>query len=199
MMDQSRPTDWTLCVLADAQIFCLMTGLQESKTRGSTTFLWSVLHGVTYVKGRPSGLVAQLAECSHRKREALSLSPVGARIFSSPVTFDGQCGGAICHKLLKNFHAPAEDQTGDPLIYSRALYHVAIKAGLYRKAVQVYDIPNIYPVTHIILRFHRIIMAICLPIMQFMSIYFRLKTEDIINNLCYGCRLIAHEIVSFSV
>ena len=25
--------------------------------------------------------------------------------------------------------------------------HVAIKAGLYRKAVQVYDIPNLYPVT----------------------------------------------------
>ena len=97
-MDQSRPTDLTLCVLADALIFCLMTGLQESKTRGSTTFLWSVLHGF-----------------------------------------------------------------------------------------------------HIILGFHGIIMAIYLPIMQFMSIYFRLKTEDIINNLCYGCRLIAHEIVSFYI
>ena len=31
-------------------------------------------------------------------------------------------------------------------IYSLALYHVAIKAGLYRKAVQVYYIPKLYPV-----------------------------------------------------
>ena len=53
----------------------------------------------------------------------------------------------ICHGLLKNFHAPAEDRTGDPSISSLALYHVAIKAGLYRKAVQVYYIPNLYPVT----------------------------------------------------
>ena len=49
--------------------------------------------------------------------------------------------------LKKTLHAPAEDRTGDPSIYSRALYHVAIKAGLYRKAAQVYDIPNLYPVT----------------------------------------------------
>ena len=55
--------------------------------------------------------------------------------------------GAICHGLLKNSHVPAEDRTGDPSIYSLALYHVAIKAGLYRKAVQVYYIPNQYPVT----------------------------------------------------
>ena len=26
--------------------------------------------------------------------------------------------GAICHGLLKNSHAPAEDRTGDPSIYS---------------------------------------------------------------------------------
>ena len=31
--------------------------------------------------------------------------------------------------------------------YSQVLYHVAIKAGLYRKAVQVYYIPKLYPVT----------------------------------------------------
>ena len=53
----------------------------------------------------------------------------------------------FCHGLLKNSHAPAEDRTGGPSIYSLALYHVAIKAGLYSKAVQVYDIPNLYPVT----------------------------------------------------
>ena len=49
----------------------------------------------------------------------------------------------VCHGLLKNFHAPAGDRTGDPSIYSLALCHVAIKAGLYRKAVQVYYIPNL--------------------------------------------------------
>ena len=50
-------------------------------------------------------------------------------------------------RTLKKLHAPAEGRTGDPSIYSRALYHVAIKAGLYRKAIQVYDIPYLYPVT----------------------------------------------------
>ena len=39
------------------------------------------------VKGRPCGSVAQLAECSHGKREALGSSPGRATIFSSPVTF----------------------------------------------------------------------------------------------------------------
>ena len=38
------------------------------------------------VKGRPSGSVAQLAECSHGKREALGSSLGRAKIFSSPVT-----------------------------------------------------------------------------------------------------------------
>ena len=55
--------------------------------------------------------------------------------------------GLHLSRTLKNFHVPAEDRTGDPSIYSLALYHVAIKAGLYRKAVQVYYIPNQYPVT----------------------------------------------------
>ena len=49
---------------------------------------------------------------------------------------------------LKYSHAPAENRTGDPSIYSLALYHVAIKAGLYCKAVQVFYIPNLYPVTY---------------------------------------------------
>ena len=40
-------------------------------------------------EGRPSGSVAQLAECSHGKREALGSSPGRATIFSSPVTFGG--------------------------------------------------------------------------------------------------------------
>ena len=39
------------------------------------------------VKGRPSGSIAQMAECSHGKREALGSSPSRAMIFSSPVTF----------------------------------------------------------------------------------------------------------------
>ena len=38
------------------------------------------------VKGRLSGSVAQLAECSHGKREAQGSSPSRATIFSSPVT-----------------------------------------------------------------------------------------------------------------
>ena len=50
---------------------------------------------------------------------------------------------------FKNLHASAEDFTRDPSIYSLALYHVAIKAGFYRKAVHVYDIPNQYTVTYI--------------------------------------------------
>ena len=41
------------------------------------------------VKGRPCGSVAQLAEYSHGKREALGSSPGRATIFSSPVTFSG--------------------------------------------------------------------------------------------------------------
>ena len=42
--------------------------------------------------------------------------------------------GYNCHRGRKS-HAPAEDRTGDPSIYSLALHHVAIKAGLYCKAV----------------------------------------------------------------
>ena len=53
----------------------------------------------------------------------------------------------LSRTLKKNLHVPAEDRTGDPSISSVALYHVAIKVGLYHKAVQVYDIPNLYPVT----------------------------------------------------
>ena len=41
------------------------------------------------VKGRPCGSVAQLAEYSHGKREALGSSPGRATIVSSPVTFGG--------------------------------------------------------------------------------------------------------------
>ena len=55
--------------------------------------------------------------------------------------------GRHLSRTLKKSNAPAEDRSGDPSIYSLALYHVAIKAGLYRKAVQVYYIPNLYPVT----------------------------------------------------
>ena len=47
------------------------------------------------VKGRPRGSIAQLAECSHGKREALGSSPGRATIFSSPVTFGGQLSQII--------------------------------------------------------------------------------------------------------
>ena len=56
--------------------------------------------------------------------------------------------GRHLSRTLKNPHVPAEDRTGNLSILRRALYHVAIKAGLYRKAVQVYYIPNLYPVTN---------------------------------------------------
>ena len=51
--------------------------------------MWVLIKQGENVKGRPSGSVAQLAECSHGKREALGSSPGRATIFSSPVTFGG--------------------------------------------------------------------------------------------------------------
>ena len=51
-------------------------------------------------------------------------------------------GRHLSHTLKKkNLHAQAGDQTGDPSIN--------IKVAWYRKAVQMYDIPNLYPVTNI--------------------------------------------------
>ena len=54
--------------------------------------------------------------------------------------------GAICHGTLKKSHkilyVPSPDLNPGLLGDRRTLYHVAIKAGLYRKPVQVYDIPN---------------------------------------------------------
>ena len=44
------------------------------------------------VKGRPSSSIAQLAECSLGKREALGLSSVRATIFPSLDAF----GGSVC-------------------------------------------------------------------------------------------------------
>ena len=55
--------------------------------------------------------------------------------------------GRHLSRTHKKSNASAEDRPGDPSIYILALYHVTIKAGLYRKEVQVYDIPSIYPVT----------------------------------------------------
>ena len=57
------------------------------------------------------------------------------------------CVGRHLSRALKNVHAPAGDGTGDRLIYKRTLHHVAIKAGLYHKTIQVCDVPNLYPVT----------------------------------------------------
>ena len=53
------------------------------------------------VKGRPSGSEAQLTECSHCKREDLRSNPDRATIFSSPVTFGGQCGFAARATSIK--------------------------------------------------------------------------------------------------
>ena len=52
------------------------------------------------VKGRPCGSVAQLAECSHGKREALGSSPGRATIFSSPVTYTLLNGYNLPIKIL---------------------------------------------------------------------------------------------------
>ena len=56
---------------------------------------------------------------------------------------------AICHGLM-----PRPGIEPRTLRSKVALYHVAIKAGLYRKTVQVYDIhvPNLYPVAKPVLR-----------------------------------------------
>ena len=45
------------------------------------------------VKGRPCGSVAQLADCSHGKRETLGSRPGRATIISSRVTFGGSVWG----------------------------------------------------------------------------------------------------------
>ena len=50
------------------------------------------------VKGRSYGSVAELAECSRGKREALGSSPGRAPIFSSPATF----GGSVCAQRASN-------------------------------------------------------------------------------------------------
>ena len=54
-----------------------------------------------YVKGRPSGSVTELAECSHGKREALGSSSGRATIFSFLVTFGVQCGFAARAASIK--------------------------------------------------------------------------------------------------
>ena len=53
-------------------------------------------------KGWPCGSVAQLAECSHGKREALGSSPGRATIFSSPVTFWFSVGSRLGQRASKS-------------------------------------------------------------------------------------------------
>ena len=48
-------------------------------------------------------------------------------------------------EYLKNLYALGGNRAGDLSINRRKLYHVAIKASLYRKEVHVYGIPQ--PVT----------------------------------------------------
>ena len=52
------------------------------------------------VKGRPSDSAAQLAECSHGKREALGSSPGRATIFASPVTSVRQFRKGTCLEIV---------------------------------------------------------------------------------------------------
>ena len=60
----------------------------------SCCYFWQGWYRIENVKVRPCGSVAQLAECSRGKREALGSSPGRATNVSSPVTFGGQCGFA---------------------------------------------------------------------------------------------------------
>ena len=55
-----------------------------------------------YVKGRPCGSVAQLAECLHGKREALGSSPGPATIVSSPVAFGVSVGSLLGQRASKS-------------------------------------------------------------------------------------------------
>ena len=53
------------------------------------------------IKGRPCGPRAQLAECSHGKREALGSSPGRATMFSSPVIFTKYLLNVCCIVYMK--------------------------------------------------------------------------------------------------
>ena len=54
--------------------------------------------------------------------------------------------GRHLSRTLKKSTCPGRGPNRGPSIYCLALYHISLKAGLYRKAVQVYHIPNLYPV-----------------------------------------------------
>ena len=53
-------------------------------------------------------------------------------------------------RILKNLPVPAGDRTGDVFDLEASTLPRRYKIGLYRQAVQVYDIPNLYPVTYIL-------------------------------------------------
>ena len=55
--------------------------------------------------------------------------------------------GRHLSRTLKKSPCPGRGSNRGPF----ELKSIAIKAGLYRKAVQVYIIPNVYPVTYIFL------------------------------------------------
>ena len=71
---------------------------------GNTLLFVKITNIKATVKGRPCGSVAQLAEYSHGKREALGSSPGRATMFSSPVTFGGQCGGSRLGQRASKVH-----------------------------------------------------------------------------------------------
>ena len=78
--------------------------------------------------------------------------PRAVGIFLHPLTFGGQCGGRT-HDIRvistsppvgaivverKYFTCPSRESNPERWIYRETLYHVAVKAGFYRKAVEVY-------------------------------------------------------------
>ena len=55
--------------------------------------------------------------------------------------------GRHLSRTLKKFPCPSRGSNRGPFDPEASTLPRAIKAGLYRKAVQVYYIPNLYPVT----------------------------------------------------
>ena len=74
-------------------------------------------------------------------------------------------------RTLKNLVCPQPEFEPMTLGKRRTLYHVAIKAGLYRNAVQVYGSPNLYRVTKNKLLFTWLSLVVSM-VMSFCAVLF---------------------------
>ena len=61
------------------------------------------------------------------------------------------CAGKVTPYVVerKYFTCPSWESNPGHWVHRQTLYHVAVKAGFYRKAVEVYDI-YLDPVTHML-------------------------------------------------